>query len=294
MTFQRGSDEPANPSGGPPAEPSLDLARLAADLEPRAARLERFVTGLASVLGRFVERSRGEDPAEIFADFEAPDASHEALRVLNEASTSARHDLAVLRRDIRPIVRANASGVEPAIVGRIREAGLASGALAARYESFATTAREWLATPAAAEHGPSLAAIEGLRGFISIADRALRDVAESAFIIEREDGHDEFGIVPGEAAAATSASGSMAAPGQRRDRRARRAGALLAAAAAGGAWSGGIARALRNRTTRIALELGAVGTVGAVILVSALVGGPPRGPADGDASTRPSAVASGP
>ena len=218
MTFQRGSHEPVNPTGGSAAGPPLDLVRLAADLEPRAARLDRFVQGLASVLQRFQERAAGEDPASIFADFEAPDASHESLRVLNEASTSARHDLAVLRSDVRILVRANPSDVEPPIVGKIRDIGLAASALATRFESFARSAREWLATPGAAAHVPSPAAVDGLRAFTTIADRALRDVAEGAFVIQREDGHDEFGALPGGAiaaapgATAAAATGATAAP----------------------------------------------------------------------------------
>ena len=291
MTFQRGRDEPANLSRGPAAEPPLDRARLAADLEPRAARLERFVQGLSTVLWRFEAAVGGGDSAAILADFEAPDASHEALRVLSEASLSARHDLAVLRRDIQTLIRVSSAGVDPAIVVKMRNVGASAAALAARFESLREASRSWLATAGTLEHPPARAALEGLERFVSIAVRTLHDVAEGALLIDREDGH--LGLVAGAASAVAGGAAVRTViipPPPPPPRRA------MLAAAAGGAWTS-VASTL-TRASRSLTHLGAGVTLAAgaavatVVLVAVLASndatpggsGSPSGPGGGVAS----------
>ena len=280
MTVGRGSDEPADPRQGPPLEPAPDLARITADLETRAGRLQRFVEGLATVLDRFEAGARSDDPANLLADFEVPDASHEALRVISEASTATRHDLAVLRTDIHALIRARPQGARPAIVGRIQKTGLAATTLKVRFEVFQLETEERLASRGAGPSGPGGPAAQSLQQFVVIAVRTLHDVAEGAALIDSEDGH--LGLLAN-AAPRGAAARTVVIPPPPRNAEGRRPAALLAGrrpaailamAAAGGAftsWAGRIAKA--NGPIGPLAAGGAIATV-VLIAVVASSGGP--------------------
>jgi len=246
-------------------QPSLDLARIAADLETRAGRLQRFVQGLASVLERFEANARSDDPSDLLADFEAPEASHEALRVLTEASTATRHDLAVLRTDIHALMRASPDGARPAIVGRIHEAGLAAAALVARFVAFQRDTGERLAARGAGPSGASGPAAQALQRFVANAERTLQDVADGALRVDQEDGH--LGLMANATPTNTAVRTVIIPPLPRNGER-RRPGALPALAAAGGAftsWGSRLARA--NSTLGTLAAGGALATVVLVVVV---------------------------
>ena len=254
-------------------QPSLDLARVAADLETRAGRLQRFVQGLISVLERFESNARSDDPADLLADFESPEASHEALRVLTEASTATRHDLAVLRTDIHALMRASQDGARPAIVGRIHETGLAAAALKARFEAFQRESDQRLAARGAGPSGLASPAAQTLQRFVAIAGRTLEDLADGALRIEREDGH--LGLLAN-ATPIGAAVRTVIIPPPPRNAERRRPAALVAMAAAGGAftgWAGRLARA--NGALG---PLAATGALATVVLVAVVVSsGTPAG-----------------
>jgi len=247
-------------------QPSLDLARIAADLETRAGRLQRFVQGLASVLERFEANARSDDPSDLLADFEAPEASHEALRVLTEASTATRHDLAVLRTDIHALMRASPDGARPAIVGRIHEAGLAAAALVARFVAFQRDTGERLAARGAGPSGASGPAAQALQRFVANAERTLQDVADGALRIDQEDGH--LGLMANATPTGPAVRTVIIPPLPRKGER-RRPAALLALAAAGGAFTSWGSRFARANSTLGTLAAG--GALATVVLVAVVV-----------------------
>ena len=247
-------------------QPSLDLARIAADLETRAGRLQRFVQGLVSVLERFEANARSDDPTDLLADFEAPEASHEALRVLTEASTATRHDLAVLRTDIHALMRASPDGARPAIVGRIHETGLAAEALMARFEAFQRETGERLAARGAGPSGAGGPAAQALQRFVANAERTLQDVADGALRVDQEDGH--LGLMAN-ATPTGAAVRTVIIPPLPRNRERRRPAALLAMAAAGGAFTSWGSRLARANGTLGTLAAG--GALATVVLVAVVV-----------------------